>query len=78
MTERYVGRYCAHVSIDFDIKGDLEGLKPFEEMRQGIREELTPMLREMIVDELALDEEKAQVKVIQMTGDLYRITEGKG
>ena len=55
MSDRYRGRYAAHLSIDFDIDAGLEGLKDFEELREDIRTGLTPVLKELIVAELGLD-----------------------
>lgn len=74
MSDRYRGRYAAHLSIDFDIDAGLEGLKDFEELREDIRTGLTPVLKELIVAELGLDG-MAKVEVRQVLGDLYRIGE---
>ena len=69
---RIKGKYVATVEINFDFE-ESEQFLPFEKIKTNIEEELTPLLRELIKDEVA--EEIGTVKVSQQYADCYRVIE---
>lgn len=73
---RIKGKYVATVEIDFDFDKDLKDLKPFKEIKKGVFDDLTPMITEILQEELDF-EEMGTVKVHQQLADLYEYNEGQ-
>lgn len=69
---RIKGKYVATVEIKFDFE-ESEQFLPFEEIKTDIEEGLTPLLCELIQDEVA--EDIGTVKVSQQYADCYRVIE---
>ena len=69
---RIKGKYVATVEINFDFEED-EDCLPFEEIKNNIEKELTPLLRELIQDEAAGDIATAEVS--QQFAQCYRVEE---
>lgn len=69
---RIKGKYVATVKINFDF-GEDESCLPFEKIKNKIENELTPLLSELIHDEVAGDIAKAEVR--QHFADCYRVEE---
>ena len=63
------GRYVAQIEINFAIDESTEGLIPFEEIHKRTTEGLTPMLKELIQNEIG---EEAEITVTQMFADVWR------
>lgn len=66
---RIKGRYVAQIEINFAIDESTEGLLPFEEIHKKVTEELTPMLKDLIRDEIG---KEMEVAVTQMFADVWR------
>ena len=62
------GRYVAQIEINFAMDESTQGLLPFEEIHKRTTEGLTPMLKELIQDEIS---EGAKVTVTQMFADVW-------
>ena len=69
---RIKGKYVATVEIKFDFEEN-EKYLPFEEIKTNIEEGLTPILRELIQDEVTRD--IATFEVRQQYADCYRVIE---
>ena len=69
---RIKGKYVATVEINFDFE-ESEQFLPFEKIKTNIEEELTPLLRELIQDEVTRD--IATFEVRQQFADCYRVIE---
>ena len=69
---RIKGKYVATVEINFDFE-EIEKFQPFEEIKTNIEEGLTPLLRELIQDEVA--EDIATAEVSQQLAYCYRVIE---
>ena len=69
---RIKGKYVATVEINFDFEEN-EKYLPFEEIKTNIEEGLTPILRELIQDEVTRD--IATFEVRQQYADCYRVIE---
>lgn len=63
------GRYVAQIEINFAMDESTQGLLPFEEIHKRTTEGLTPMLKELIQNELG---EGTEVTVTQMFADAWR------
>lgn len=61
------GRYVAQIEINFAMDESTEGLLPFEEIHKRTTEGLTPMLKELIRDEI----DEGEVTVTQMFADVW-------
>lgn len=69
---RIKGRYVAQVIIDIDIDGNMEGAKPYEEIKEAFDEELTSALEKLIKDEFDF-EDCATVTVNELYKDMYQV-----
>lgn len=69
---RYKGRYSAQVIIDIDIDV-MEGMKPFDDIKKTLTEELTPELQRLIEYEITDGVNGMKVDVIQMYAELYEV-----
>lgn len=69
---RIKGKYVATVEINFDFE-EKENYLPFEEIKTNIEEGLTPILRELIKDEVTRDIATAEVS--QQLAYCYRVIE---
>lgn len=67
------GKYAAIVEINFAIREDDRNLLPFEQLRENVRNLLTPELQKLIVDECGA---LGVVNVQQTYADLYIEKEG--
>jgi len=63
------GRYVAQIEINFAIDESTEGLLPFGEIHKRTTEGLTPMLKELIQNEIS---EGTEVTITQMFADVWR------
>lgn len=63
------GRYVAQIEINFAMDESTHGLLPFEEINKRTTEGLTPMLKELIQNEI---DEGTEVTVTQMFADVWR------
>lgn len=66
---RIKGKYVATVEINFDCEEN-EKYLPFEQIKNNIENELTPLLSELIHDEVAGDIATSEVR--QQFADCYR------
>ncbi len=69
---RIKGKYVATVEINFDF-AKIEKFFPFEEIKNNIENELTPLLLELIRGEIT--EDIATVEVRQQFADCYKVEE---
>lgn len=67
---RYKGRYVATVIIDIDVCVT-DGMKPFEDIKKTVTEELTPELQRLVEYEITEGIDGMKVEVIQQYADLY-------
>ena len=72
---RIKGKYVATVEINFDFE-ESEQFLPFEEIKTNVEDELTPILRELIQDEVP--EDICTIEVRQQCADCYRVIEDGG
>ena len=73
---RIKGKYVATVEIDFDIDKNKKDLRPFEELKKGVTEDITPLITEILQDESDI-EGFGTIKVHQQYADLYEWNEGQ-
>lgn len=66
------GKYVATVTIDFNINEAEPSLKPFDEIRDEIRHDLTPDIQKMLEEEFG---EYGKVAVSQLYADAYQVKE---
>lgn len=67
------GRYVAQVEIDINVDASRKGLLPFEEIHEMVMgDKITDILREMLNDELFLEDE-GKITVTKMYGDAYQV-----
>ena len=70
---RIKGKYVAMVEINFDFEED-ENYLPFDEIKNNIETELTPILQEVIQEEVAPND-ICTTEVRQQFVDCYRVEE---
>lgn len=66
------GKYVATVVIDFNIREDDMTLKPFDEIRDAARNDLTPNIQELLQGAFRRD---GKVTVSQQYADVYQVKE---
>ena len=67
------GLYVAKIKMDFEIDEFDPKFLPLDEIERQIKDELTPNLRDLIIDEFG--EEDLHLSVIQTYADVWRAEE---
>lgn len=67
---RYKGKYVAQVTINFDVKVN-DRMRPFDEMKSMIENDLTPELKKIIREDF-FDDEVGSTEVEQLQADLRK------
>lgn len=68
------GKYVATVEVDFEIDENDPSLKPFDKIRDEVRNDLTPNIQGLLQEEL---EDIGKVTVSQMYADVHRAGVGR-
>lgn len=71
---RIKGKYVAEITITIDTKASLIEGMTFEQMREKVCEELTPMLRGLMYEEV-IDPQIGEAKVTQVFAELHEVDE---
>lgn len=64
------GKYVAQVVMEFSIKDDLPDMAPFDKVKERVQSELTPILKEVIENEIG--DEGLTITVTQLYADVWR------